>query len=174
MEEEWIRLFSPVIGLTANVIIQVVSFRFRITSSMLKSIILGFGVGFLTVFVCDFFPLRDSGSLWQAIGVSMTDLLAYMALGYCYFHFINLGETARRVRILREIYYARIGLSRKEILSRYNGKTVLEYRMNRLLGNGQIILDEGKYRIGNPSMLFITKIILLLKRIVIGKTSGFN
>ena len=37
-------------------------------------------------------------------------------LGYCYFHFVNLGETARRVRIVRELWQSednRVGLTVK-------------------------------------------------------------
>lgn len=170
MGEEGIHLISPIIGLAANVMVQVFGFRFHFSSSMLKSIVLGFGIGFMAVLACDlFFFFHDAPAIEHIIGISLANLLTYMALGYGYFHFINLGETARRVRILREINDAKGGLSIKGILSRYNGKSILAYRMNRLQNNGQILLEEGKYTIGNPTMLLITKIILLLKRIVIGK-----
>lgn len=170
-----IHLINPIVGLTVNVILQVVSFRFYSKLSMLKSIILGFVAGFLVVLISDFILFsRDNMTIWHIIGIFLANLLTYVALGYCYFHFINLGETARRVRILREIYDSKDGLSIEEVLARYNAKDIIQLRMNRLLVNAQVILDRGKYTIGNPMMLYITRIILLLKLIVIGEKSEFD
>jgi len=176
MSESFGHLISPLVGLSANVVIQVAGFRFHSRLSMLKSIFLGFAAGFVVVVALDtFFFFTAQPLAWTfVVGIILANILTYFALGYGYFHFINLGETARRVRILREIYDSPSGLSIDEILARYNGKAILQYRMDRLLGNGQVILDQEKYKIGNPSMLYITKIILFLKLIILGKKSEFE
>ena len=95
-------------------------------------------------------------------------------MGYCYFNYINLGETARRIRILREIYDSKEGLSMEEILKRYNAKEIIERRIKRLLKNRQIIYKDGKYYIGKPIMLVIAKIIVIMKVILLGKKSEFG
>jgi hypothetical protein len=56
-----------------------------------------------------------------------------MALGYCFFHFINLGETACRIRILIELSESDYGLSRNEILERYDASYVVNVRLQRMI-----------------------------------------
>ena len=97
-----------------------------------------------------------------------------MSLEYCYFNFINLGETARRIRILRELYDSKKGLSMAEILERYNAKNIVEKRLSRLINHGQIIDKNDKYYIGNPIMLLIARIIVTMKLILLGKKSEFE
>lgn len=97
-----------------------------------------------------------------------------MALSYCYFVFINLGETARRIRILKEVLDAPEGLSLEEILRRYNANEIIERRLQRLLVNGQIIIRDDKYYIGKPLMLWMAKIVVAFKFILLGKKSEFD
>lgn len=99
----------------------------------------------------------------------VANLLIYSALGYGYFHFINLGETARRIRILRELYKASEGLAADEILARYNAQQIVTMRISRLLRNGQIVEHAGRYVVGKPLMLFIARSMAWLKRLLIGK-----
>jgi len=80
-----------------------------------------------------------------------------------------MGETARRIRLLRELYGAADGLTKEEILKRYNAKEIVNLRVSRLLKSGQIVLSEGRYYIKNPLMAFISKLIYFLKFIVLGK-----
>ena len=55
-----------------------------------------------------------------------------------------------------------------------NGKKMIDNRIKRLVGSGQIVKKGNNYFIGNLTMLFITKIVLLAKIIIIGKKSEFN
>jgi hypothetical protein len=105
---------------------------------------------------------------------AFANAFTYSALGYCYFHFINLGETARRIRILRELYDSKNGLSKDEILSKYNAHQIISKRIERLVNNGQIIFKDGRYYIGHPMMLLIAKIIVMMKCMVLGKKSEFD
>ncbi|NIP99144.1 MAG: hypothetical protein GWM98_01035, partial [Nitrospinaceae bacterium] len=88
-----------------------------------------------------------------------TNLLIFAALGYCYFHFVNLGETARRIRIVRELEESPDGLTLPQLLERYNARMILRVRVRRLVDNGQLILREGRYFIGNPTLLLISRTI---------------
>jgi len=101
----------------------------------------------------------------------LTSLVSYNGLGYCYFHFINLGETARRIRILRELYDNKSGLTEEGILKNYNSIHIVEKRLERLLKNKQIILKDNKYFVSNPAMLFMSNLIVFLKLLAFGKRS---
>lgn len=153
-------IFSSIIGLAANVISQVCISRYIPRFGLLKSILVGFIFG-----MCILLFLSLSGNISSLLVNGIT----YSALGYGYFHFINLGETARRIRILRELYDSKEGLSMAEILERYNAKEIIEKRINRLINSGQIIYRNGRYYIGKPTMLLIARIIATMKLIVLGR-----
>lgn len=171
----YLQVFNSVFGLMINVLAQVFCFRFIRGIGLLKSVFLGFFAGFLSVLIIELY-------LFFAISTSFMDFfmflivnsIFYASLGYCYFHFINLGETARRIRILGEIYDSKDGLSLKEILQRYNAKEIVEKRISRLLNNGQVILKNGRYYIGNPIMLMINRVIVAMKLMLLGKRSEFD
>ena len=96
--------------------------------------------------------------------------MTYAALGYCYFHFINLGETARRVRLMRELAEAGpAGLGKEELLSRYNARTMVEARFRRLLDNSQVVERNGRYYVGKPAVLWMARLVLLLKKLLLGR-----
>ena len=106
---------------------------------------------------------------YQSFDEITANFFTYLSLGYCYFHFINLGETARRIRILRELYDSKQGLSEKEILEKYNAEEIVVRRINRLMSNGQILYRDDRYYINSPIMLLISKIIIVLKLLFLGK-----
>jgi len=151
---------SPVIGLAFNVATQIIACRS--SGRLLSSVYRGFAAGAAAcALACGFSPDL------------LASLTTYAALGYCYFHFINLGETARRIRIVREMSEAGPeGLSRQEVLARYNAESMLRARFARLLNNSQVVEKEGRYYIGKPAVLYMAKAISLMKLILFGRTSG--
>lgn len=172
---EYLHVLNPPIGLAVNMGIQILSVRYVRTLTLLKSVIAGFLFGSISVIGIEWYIFFATPILVRdGVMLLITNLLIYSALGYCYFHFINLGETARRIRILRELYDSPEGLSLNEILNRYNAKHIVDMRIRRLLHNGQIIEKDGRYCIGSPVMLFISKSIIMLKLIVLGKRSEFD
>jgi hypothetical protein len=172
---EYGHVLVPIIGLTMNVFVQVFGFRTLSGLTLLKSVIIGFVSGFVSVMTLEYYCVAVlSVSTSDVLSGFMTNLLIYTALGYCYFHFLNLGETARRIRILRELYEVSEGLSLEEILERYNAKHIVATRIRRLVHNGQVVERYGRYYIGSPVMLFIARSITLLKLCIFGKRSEFD
>jgi hypothetical protein len=171
----YLHIVIPLFGLTINIFVQVYGIRTCAGLTLLKSVMIGFACGLISVVILECgisswlsMPTRD------ILAEFVTNLLIYMALGYCYFHFINLGETARRIRIVREIYEARAGLSRDELLERYQAQQIVDLRLRRLLHNQQILERDGRYYIGSPVMLGMAKSITFLKRCLLGKSSEFD
>lgn len=142
---------------------------------MFKSLILGFLGGFLCLLILEFYIFSILKSLLiDFYLVFVANVITYSALGYCYFHFINWGETSRRIRILRELYESDNGLTFAEILERYNAKEIIQVRFLRLLANGQIIIKDGSLFIGKKTVLLIAKIVVFLKLLILGKKSEFD
>jgi len=171
----YLEVLSPVTGLIINGLCQVLCFRYISNVGLLKSIFLGFAAGLFGVITLEtyiFFAMTKS--MQDFIGIIIVNLMTYSALGYCYFHFLNLGETARRIRIIRELYDSEGGLSLSGILERYNSGDIVQKRVERLLNNRQIIERNGRYYIGNPVMLMMANIMVALKLIFMGKKSEFD
>jgi hypothetical protein len=171
----YLHIVIPLCGLAINIFVQVYGIRTHSGLTLLKSVIVGFLGGLLSVIILEYgVSSYGSTSVWEIAAGFVTNLLIYIALGYGYFHFINLGETARRIRIVREIYEAREGLSRDELLERYHAQQVVALRLRRLLHNRQILERDGRYYIGSPVMLFMAKSITFLKRCLLGKRTEFD
>ena len=163
-------VLSPVLGLLVNIVTQLLKYRFGKTSGLLQSVFFGFFSGFLAVFIIElaYFSTAPVSST-DLIGYGLLNSIAYAAFGYCYFHFINLGETARRVRIVREFWESQTELSMDELIGRYNASEIIDVRLQRMIRNKQIIEKDRRYYIGNPVMLYMAKLIVLMKQILLGK-----
>lgn len=148
----------PIVAFTINLIIQVGSFRLLHNFPLLKSVLLGFISGLIVIVIG-----KDT------LPIFLVNLITYASLEYCYFNFVTLGETGRRIRILREIYESEDGLTLDGLLSRYNAEEILRRRLDRLLKNGQIVLKGGRFFVGVPIFLWYVEIIFLLQGILFGK-----
>ncbi|HOW36120.1 MAG TPA: hypothetical protein PL155_06885 [Candidatus Omnitrophota bacterium] len=92
------------------------------------------------------------------------------------FHYIVLVfgpyESSVRLRVLRELYkeFPR-GMLPRELLSRYNARTVVDRRLDRLVSSGEIELKDGVYRVKNRKNYFTVSDIIVgkLRKIAEGK-----
>lgn len=175
MMYSYLHVFLPVLGLVLNVLVQVAAFRFLGRVGLLKSIVAGFVAGLIGTLAADVFVLAAAGSgAGQAAAGLLTNAILCAALGYCYFHFVNLGQTARRVRILRELCDAEDGLTMGELLARYAARDMVRLRLERLVNSGQVVLRDGKYFVGRRTVLLMAKSIAALKRLVLGRRTGLE
>lgn len=167
---DYFSICIAVICLFCNVLVQIMAYRCFPKQGLLKSVFFGFGAGILVLISWEVRGyLAGNLSAKEIIATAAVDLITYICLGYCYFHFINLGETARRIRILRELKDAGRGLALNEVLSRYNSQEIFENRLSRLLKNGQIILVNDKYYIGKTFLLYMARFLVFLKLILMRK-----
>lgn len=105
----------------------------------------------------------------DAWGSLATSVLAYLGFGYCYvIGFFNIGESARRIRLMIELYGAGSrGLTIPEVLAVYNARMVLDARLHRLLAGGQIVEHDGRYVLRRRLMLLGAKALVLLKVVLL-------
>lgn len=170
---DYFNILIPVIGIFINIIAQIFLYKYLLGRRLLKSEYFGFLCGAVVLIVCEIAAANQSLAIDRVFLIGV-DLIIYICLSYCYFHFINMGETARRIRLLRELDQAPLGLTKEEMLGRYNAEEIIKIRMSRLINNGQIKLHQGRYHIGSPVMLFVSRIIVLLKVVILGRDSEFR
>lgn len=64
-------------------------------------------------------------------------------------------ETSVRMRLVREIAGGGVrGVSIQELANRYNAQTIVDIRLQRLIGSGDVIEKNGKYRVVSSSNFF--------------------
>lgn len=171
---EHARAFAPVFAFAAGAFLQILSCRSQKGDGLLRSVFTGFGAGAFALFLFEAgYIFRSTGAVIDTFGRLAANAIIYLAFWNTYFHFLNMGETARRIRILRELYSAPGGLTLDEIISRYNAEEIIDRRLSRLINSGQIALRDGKCYIGSPFMLLAARGIILLKS-VISKTRRRN
>lgn len=171
----WVIALAAPASLALNVAVQVAVFRVAPGGGLLRSEVIGFAAGLAGLALAHAGEWLASGPAAEALAPFAANIVTYGALGYCYFHFGNLGETARRVRIVREIHEAgEGGLTMEEILRRYDAREIFDRRLARLTGTGQIVLRDGRYRIASPVLTLMARGVLFLKMLLLRTASEFE
>lgn len=93
-------------------------------------------------------------------------VVVYSSCGYAYFHFFNMSETARRIRILAEINRAG-SLPLSSILALYTTSGIVSARLRRLVALGKLSASGDGYRVSGR-LLYWAAIGIRLWRSVIG------
>jgi len=92
-------------------------------------------------------------------------VLLYGVAAYVYFHFFNMSDTARRIRIL----VAASGEQGTPFVSVPLGYTVrrmIENRLERLLALGELTIENGRYRIGRGVLLPPARMVAWCRRLL--------
>lgn len=84
--------------------------------------------------------------------------IVYNAFAYTYFHFFNMSETARRIRVIYEIYRAG-SLCMKDILYLYKTSDVITLRLKRLVSTKQLKIEDGYYSL-NKRLLYYAALFI--------------
>jgi hypothetical protein len=105
----------------------------------------------------------------DAVGALVAALAAYVLLAYCYvIGFFNIGESARRIRLLIELEAAGTrGLTVPEVLTAYNARMIVDARLERLLSGGQIAEVNGRYVLRSRVMLWAAKALVVVKIVLL-------
>lgn len=154
-------LIAPLAGCGAQILV----FRLGLNRTIAGSVAIGFSAGSLVLF----FGIELSEEDWDILRI-MTAVMVYCCAGYTYFHFNNMGETARRVRLVIELLKQPEGMTYREITELYNSSTQVERRIARLLSTGDIIerggvlfLERYRYLILHDVFKMLRKWIMLSK-----------
>src|SRR5215472_13565550 len=122
-----------VVACVGDVIAQITWLRCFPAGGIYRSMVCGFIVG-AAVLIALSLVWRD-----RPIGAHLADLGMYVCFAYVYFHWNNMGETGRRVRLLIELANAPAGLTRRQLLARYSAKEIVDRRISRLLESSQVV-----------------------------------
>lgn len=165
---------APVAGLATYCVIHLAMAKFCRNQSPYLALVGAFVPGLLCTIVATVFPLRQlaaGGEDWagyDGIGYLVLNVATYAALGWCYFHFVNLGIASLRIRILEELVDAGGAMSGARLASLYDDQAVIAARLQRLRAGGHLVEHEGRYKIGRQRFLFVAKIFDGLHALIFG------
>ena len=165
-------VFAPVLGLAVCFVAHVVISRqapaLPHQHGLLLSVAAGGAVviGLLGPSLSDDLGVVRTLDAWGAL---VAALAAYVLLAYCYvIGFFNIGESARRIRLLIELESAGTrGLTLDEVLCAYSARMIVDARLERLLSGGQIAEEHGRYFLRSRVMLLAAKTLVLVKIVLL-------
>lgn len=91
--------------------------------------------------------------------------IVYSALAYCYFHFFNMSETARRIKLLTVVHRAG-RMAERDLESMYKTTDVVEARLERLVALGQLRFHDGSYSISGRTLVCAGYMVLFWRKLL--------
>lgn len=172
MHDHFIPIIVPLAGLLCNAVVQVAAFRFLTRGSVGKSLFVGFLAGFLVSLFLEYCLYVPSGGseFWF---LAATNVVIYICVSYCYFGIIGLALSLR-IRILDIVDRDPAGPSYEKIAEQFDSKGLFEKRISRLVQNGQVRKEKGRYYSVDSAFLRIARLNVFVKKILVGKTSEFD
>jgi len=167
-------LLTPIVAMSINLVTQVIMVRARHGAKFFRSMVEGFLAGGVAAVAVGLILV-----VWQGLSVGtvtlafFVNLPAYAALSYCYLNVANLGQTSIRIRLYSEIS-AGGGMSEQEIERIYNHDALMRMRLERLIESGDLVAREGRYFVGRKRLVRIANILVMAKRLILGKRSEFE
>ena len=168
-------LFSPIAALAINMAVQIVGLRLRRGSHFFRSVVEGFFLGGLGLLIIETPLIMGDQTRDDSVAMALlVNLPTYLALSYCYYSFVQLGQTSIRLRMYSEIASRATGVTLEEMEQEYDESALTNMRLQRLIESGDILEKDGRYFIGRRRLLLVVHIILAAKHILLGKKGEFD
>lgn len=101
-------------------------------------------------------------------GYAVLNLLTYGALGWGYFHFVNLCIASLRIRVLEELVEKGGTATAEFLFLRYNDDRVTETRLDRLIRGRHLVFRDGRFMTGKKQFLHVARLFETLRWLVLG------
>jgi hypothetical protein len=159
MQMDVLTLGVGIISFGVFLIIQVITFRWLRPEELLKSLsacVIAIAVLPLVLMGILAVTKMIEASILEWIVAAFLALLIAGLISFVYVLCVfGPYETSIRMRLVREIAKgASKGISMQELLSAYNPETIINIRLRRLVGSGDVIEKNGIYQPGNKKNFF--------------------
>jgi len=175
MAVEWFYLASPIVALAVMVVVQAVVLRLLQGEQFFGSVVAGFIAGLLTVLALQaVLLLIFPRNLDRWVLALVANPAIYVMLAYCFYNFINLGHASIRIRIFKECDDRGGFIARDELRAVYDDELIKEARLQRLLEGGDVVREDGRWKLVNPRLVPVAKMVFGLKKFVLRRESEFE
>lgn len=167
-------LSIPIAAVAVNMLVQIALFRRWRGDNYFNSIIGGFAAGFTSYLAFESVLLWNQHSPDDFAVALLVNGPTYAALGYCYYSFVQLGQTSIRIRLYSEIAGRADGLGADEVAREYSDDALMQVRLQRLVDSGDIVKRSGRYYVGRSRLVWIGNALCVAKQFLLGKSSEFD
>jgi hypothetical protein len=153
-------ILTSTIGLLSFAVfllVQVITFRWVRPEYLLRSLLICVAaIGLLplamTAVLFHMEVIEASVPVWVCAGLLASAINALLCFVYvlCVF---GPYETSVRMRLVRELEQGR-QMTLEQLLKRYNSQTIVDVRLRRLVGSGDIVETQGLYHCGRKGNFF--------------------
>ena len=162
-------VLAPVVGLAVYCVCHLLAARIWRLPTPYPALVASFFPGLLAAIGCTgtgLSTMHASTADW--VGYATLNLATYGALGWGYFHFVNLCIASLRIRILEEIVEQGGAAGATHLHVRYDDTHMLENRLRRLVHGGHLACHDGRYFIGKRPFLDVARFFELLRGFILG------
>jgi hypothetical protein len=140
-----------------------------------RSVVVGFVAGLLVVLALQaVLLLVFPRNLDRWILALVANPAIFVMLAYCFYNFINLGHASIRIRIFKECDDRGGFITREELRAVYDDELIKEARLQRLLEGGDVVRENGRWKLVNPRLVPVAKMVFGLKKFVLRRESEFD
>ena len=171
---DYIRVFTPIAALLINATFQIIGCRYLTKRNMMKSFVIGLSIGLSSLLLLEFYNSTFYSIIDQDFWfILLFNIIFYIGLSFCYLQIIGLGVSLR-IRMLYYLENAPEGMTYDEISRKFDINSLFEKRIERLVQNKQIEEKDGRYYSLKSFLLYLARLNMALKKIIIGKESEFD
>ena len=172
---DWFYLLSPIVALAVMLVVQGGALRLRRGDRFFGSVVVGFVVGLLVVLALQaVLLLVFPRNLDRWVLALVANPAIFVMLAYCFYNFINLGHASIRIRIFKECDDRGGFITREELRAVYDDELIKEARLQRLLEGGDVVRENGRWKMVNPRLVPVAKMVFGLKKFVLRRESEFD
>jgi hypothetical protein len=168
---QWTITIAPLAGLIFDVLMQIVIAhlsRGKVGASIMAGVVSGLA---LTLAVTALGCACTPGATGQFVDTWLLGVATYLALAFGFWTFLNLNITSLRIRILRELLRAGGTIALSDMSMLYTGAERLRRRLKRLENGGQIMCQDGRWRLRSWQILAIARCVEALRSLVLPRRS---
>ena len=159
MNGPWTITLAPLAGLALTVLTQIVVVhvsRGKVGASIIIGIFCGLA---MTLAVIALGCAETPGATDGFVDTWLLGSATYLALAFGFWAFLNLNITSMRIRILRQLLRAGGRMALSDMAVSYTPAERLRRRLERLEKGGQIMCDDGRWRLRSWQVLAVARCV---------------
>lgn len=154
-----ILFFSPFFIFLTHIVVARTSTALRLKVQPLMTGVIAVVITFIGLALLTWIGFLGRIPASSGVGVAILyGMLTYGGLAFCYFQVFAMTETARRLRILYELY-TRKETSLSQLEAEYGASRMLETRLARMVEIGQLDYDGPRYTLRRTLLLRVGQLM---------------
>jgi hypothetical protein len=159
VDGQWTITIAPLAGLVFAVLTQIVIVhvpRGKIGASIIIGILGGLAVALATIALVRAETPSAAGGF---VDTWLLGVATYLAFAFGFWAFLNLNITSMRIRMLRQLLRAGGHMALSDMAVSYTPAERLRRRLERLEKGGQIMCEDGRWRLGSWQVLAVARCV---------------